>query len=359
MITDTDTKWSIEIKKTSTPQLDGQLKKKELKFGRTFSDHMFVARYENGKWETPRIKPFENISLSPASSLIHYGQSIFEGLKAFRTPKEEILVFRPEENWKRLNLSAERMCMPMLPKSYFIEGLKELLNLDRAWVPSGPTSSLYIRPFMFATDEFLGVKPSETYQFMIITSPSGSYYNEPVKVKIETTYSRAAAGGVGSAKTAGNYAASLYPAKLAQEEGFHQLIWTDSKEHRYIEESGTMNLMCVIDGTLMTPPLSKTILPGITRNSVLTLAKEWGIPVEERRISVDELREAYQNGKLEEAFGVGTAATVAHIHSIGYQGENWILPPVEDRKVSNRLLQFLTRLQRGQEEDKFGWNLRV
>ncbi len=238
-----------------------------------------------GKWQDARITPFADMKMSPANSALHYGQSIFEGLKAFRSESEDkILIFRPEENCKRLNRSAKRMCMPEIPEELFMEGLSQLVDLDRKWVPNKEDSSLYVRPFMFATDEYIGVRPSETYRFIIFTSPVGSYYSEPVKVKIETHYTRAVSGGTGAAKTAGNYAASLYPAKLAQEQGYHQLIWTDGKEHKYIEEAGTMNIMFVIGNKLRTAPLTDTILPGITRASVLQMAKDWGLDVQEKPV---------------------------------------------------------------------------
>jgi branched-chain amino acid aminotransferase len=330
-----------------------------LRFGREFSDHMLVMDYADGEWQTPTIKPFENLSISPAMSALHYGQSIFEGMKAYKSDAGEVLLFRPEENMKRMNRSAVRMCMPEIPIDLFKEGLTELMRLDSAWVPPSEDASLYIRPFMFATDEYIGVKPSDTYRFMIFTCPVHGYYTEPLRVKIETEYTRAADGGVGYAKAAGNYAASLYPAKLGQEQGYHQLVWTDGVEHKYIEESGTMNIMFVIGDKLITPSTSQTILSGITRDSVITLAKDWGMTVEERRISVDEIIMAAGDGSLKEAFGAGTAATIAQIAVIGHNGTDFELPEVKTREFSNKVYDHLSELKRGNAEDKFNWVYRL
>ena len=254
-----------------------------------------------------------------------------------------------------MNVSADRMCMPYLPEDVFMEGLRSLLKLDRDWIPSSEGSSLYIRPFMFSADEYIGIRPSQDFTFMIINSPVGPYYSTPVKVKIETHFTRAVEGGTGFAKAGGNYGGSLYPAKLAQEKGYHQLIWTDGKEHKYVEESGTMNVMFVFDNTLVTPSLGDSILRGITRDSVLALAKHWGVKVEERRVSVAEVVDGLKSGRLTEAFGAGTAATIAHIELIGYEEKNYYLPPVEKRKFSNRVLQELDGIKRGLIEDSFGW----
>ncbi|MDE0470970.1 MAG: branched-chain amino acid aminotransferase, partial [Ekhidna sp.] len=324
-------------------------------FGKDFSDHMFVADYKNGEWQNLKITPYQDFAISPASATLHYAQSIFEGLKAHKNKNGEILVFRPDANAKRLIKSAERMCIPPIPEDLFLEAIDRLLALDKEWVPDSPGTSLYIRPFLFADEVFIGVRPSETYKFMIITGPVGGYYSEPVKVKIEKHFTRASKGGVGYAKTAGNYAASLYPAQKANEQGYHQLIWTDSQNHEFIEESGTMNIMFVIDGKLITPPTSDSILPGITRESALILARDWGLKVEERPVRVDEVIKATKNNTLTEAFGIGTAATVSHIQTIGYEGEDFELPPVKTRKVSNRLLDALTKIKLGETEDPYGW----
>lgn len=342
-------------KKSRLPQVDFD----NIIFGRQFSDHMFMVDYTDGKWHDARIVPYAPIPLSPAMHALHYGQSIFEGMKAYRNNREEIYLFRPEENFKRLNNSAERMCMPSLPKEIFMDALNELIRLDQDWVPRKEGSSLYIRPFMFATDEFIGVKPSETYRFMIFTCPVNSYYTEPVRVKIETVYSRACEGGVGRAKAAGNYAAALYPARLGQQEGYHQLVWTDAKEHKYIEESGTMNIMFNIGDKLVTPPTSGTILPGITRNSVITIARDWGLNVEETSVHVDEVINALKKGTLKEAFGMGTAATIAHIKLIGYRNKKYELSDPDSSYFSHKVSKYLEDLRRGYVEDKFNWTYQV
>lgn len=326
-------------------------------FGREFSDHMFIADFKNGQWSEGEIMPYQPISFGPSMSALHYGQAIFEGMKAFRSEEngEDILLFRPCENARRFNKSAVRMCMPEVPEELFINALKELVDLDRAWVPKNEGGSLYMRPFMFATDEFIGMKPSESYRFCIFTCPVGAYYAEPVRVKLERQYIRSAAGGTGAAKCAGNYAGSMYPARLAQEKGYHQLMWTDAKEHKYIEESGTMNLMFIINNRIITAPTSDTILPGITRKSILQLAREWGYQVEERYLAVDELVEALKIGTLQEAFGVGTAATIAHIALIHAEGTDFNLPAIEQREFSNRAKKELRNIQRGIVADKYGW----
>lgn len=326
-----------------------------LSFGKTYADHMFVSDYEEGEWRNHRILPFRDLRISPANAALHYAQSIFEGLKAHRSESGEILLFRPDANAKRMARSAERLCMPPIPEELFLGAIDELVKLDQDWVPDQLGTSLYIRPLQFATDPFIGVKPSESYTFIVITGPVGNYYSEPVKVKIEKHFTRASKGGVGAAKTAGNYAASLYPAQQAQAQGYHQLIWTDGQNHEFIEEAGTMNIMFVINDTLITPPTSDSILPGITRESAIILAKEWGIKVEERPVRVDEVIEAIENDTLTEAFGIGTAATISHIKTIGYEGKDYELPPVDSRPLSKRILESLTKIKFGQAEDKYGW----
>ncbi|MEO9533309.1 MAG: branched-chain amino acid aminotransferase [Crocinitomicaceae bacterium] len=327
-----------------------------LPFGKVFSDHMFEIDYADGKWGTPTIVPFKNLELHPATSALHYGQAIFEGLKAQRTESGEVVIFRPDMNAKRFNESAARMCMAELPEQLFLDGLKTLLEIDKDWVPNNEGQSLYIRPFMIATDDYVGIRPSEKYKFIIITSPVGAYYSEPVKVKIETYYTRAAEGGVGRAKAAGNYASSLYPAKLAAEEGFRQLIWTDAKTHTFIEEAGTMNVVFVINDTIITPDETKdTILKGITKRSVLEIAKDWGYKVEERAVTVDEVMTAIKNGSLQDAFGAGTAATIAPISHIGYDGTTYELPSIESREFSNKVKNYITDYKTGKVEDKFNW----
>ena len=349
---------NIQITKTSESRL-AQIDFDNIPFGRVFSDHMFIAEYKEGAWHKPSIFPYGNIPVSPAASMIHYGQSIFEGMKAFKSDSGDVLVFRPEKNWERMNKSAERMCMPNIPREIFMEGLKQLIDLDRNWVPQNEGSSLYIRPFLFANDALLGVKPSETYLFMIITAPVGPYYSKPLHLKIETNYTRAALGGVGFAKAAGNYGAAMYPAMMAQKQGIDQLIWTDAKEHKYLEEAGTMNMMAVIDGTLVTPPLTSTILPGVTRESFLQLAQDNGYKTEERRISIDEVLSAVREGRLTELFGVGTAATTAQVEKLTFEDQTFELPAVEGREISNKIGKLILDIKKGATEDTHHWNLKI
>ncbi|MGB1102151.1 MAG: branched-chain amino acid aminotransferase [Crocinitomicaceae bacterium] len=350
---------NIKIEKVESSRIDS-VDFNNLPFGKFFSDHMFEMNYADGKWGTPTIVPFQNLSLHPATSALHYGQAIFEGLKAQKNENGEVLVFRPDMNAKRFNESAVRMSMQPIPEEIFLEGLRTLLNLDRAWVSSKPGQSLYIRPFMIATDDYVGIRPSEKYKFLIITSPVGAYYSEPVKVKIETKYTRAAAGGIGRAKAAGNYAASLYPAKLAAEQGYRQLIWTDAKTHTCIEEAGTMNIIFQIGDKLITPSEEDdTILKGITKRSVVQIAKDWGVEVEERKVTIAEVIEALENGTLKDAFGAGTAATIAHISEIGYEGNDYKLPAIEDRELSNKIKNYISEYKSGKLEDKFNWLMRI
>jgi branched-chain amino acid aminotransferase len=281
-------------------------------------------------------------------------------MKAYRNQANEVVLFRPELNAQRFAESAARMCMPAVPEDLFIAAVKQLVQMDQAWVTNKPGYALYIRPFMFATDEFVGIKPSDTYKFVIINSPVGAYYAEPVRVKIEEHYTRAAIGGVGRAKAAGNYGASLYPAKLAQQEGFHQLVWTDAKTHSFIEESGTMNIMFVINDTLITPSEdADTILRGTTKRTVIEVAKQMGIPVEERTVSVEEIITAAKNNTLQEVFGAGTAATIAQIALIGYRDERIELPALETRQISNRIKDYLDAVKSGEQPDTNHWVLKV
>ncbi len=348
----------IEIQKKAQGTAN-QVDWDNLPFGRVFSDHMFVMDYEDGQWKNPVIKPFDDLKLSPATSVLHYGQTFFEGMKAYKTDDGEVLLFRPEENARRFNVSGERMCMPEVPVDLFMEALKTLLDIDRDWVPANPECSLYIRPFMIAMDPFVGIKPSDSYKFIIFTCPVGAYYTESVAVKIETEYSRAVEGGTGYAKAGGNYAGSLYPAKLAQDKGYRQLIWTDAKEHKYIEEAGTMNVMFHIGDKIITPKSSDTILAGITRRSVVDIAKDWGYTVEERTVSVEEVMDAIKNGTLKEAFGAGTAATIAQIKLIHHDGVDYPLPDPEKAEFSNKVRSYLNSYKHGHEEDKFNWIVRV
>lgn len=325
-------------------------------FGKVFSDHMFLMNYEDGKWQKGRILPFQNLSLNPASSVIHYGQSIFEGMKAFRTADGKVNLFRPDKNIERFNKSAVRMCMPEVDPEVFMEALDQLIRIDKDWVPASDEASLYIRPFMFATDEYIGVKPSQNYSFMIFTCPVGKYYAGEVKVKVEKKYVRSAQGGTGFAKAAGNYAGALYPARLAQEEGYDQLIWTDAKEHKYIEESGTMNIAFRSGNKILTPAVSETILNGITRESAMQLARDWGYEVEERRVSVEEILQLLKTGGLDEAFGLGTAATVAPIRVIGFEGTDYELSPYSEWELAPKLSKEMDNLKRGRTQDVHGWN---
>jgi branched-chain amino acid aminotransferase len=344
----------ISIKKVTQSRIN-QVDFSNIPFGKIYTDHMFMADFKDGEWGNYRILPYGYMPISPATPALHYGQSIFEGMKAIKNESGEALVFRAKDNWKRMNVSGHRLCMPHLPEDLFMDSLSAIIDLDRDWIPTAEGSSLYIRPFMFSADEYIGIRPSEAFTFMIILCPVGAYYSTPVKVRIETHYTRAVAGGTGYAKAGGNYGGAIYPAKLAQDKGYHQLVWTDGKNHEYIEESGTMNVMFVIDGTLVTPELSDSILAGITRDSVLTLAREWGMKVEERKISVKELRSALETGKVTEAFGAGTAATIAHIELVGFDDKDYYLPPIAERKFANKVFDELEGIKRGKRPDTFGW----
>lgn len=344
----------IAIQRTTKSRIN-EIDFTKLVFGRQFSDHMFIVDYADGEWKTPQIMPFQDLQFNPSMFSIHYGQSIFEGLKAYRFADDSINVFRPEEHAKRFNISAERMCMPEVPEELFLSGLKALLNVDSEWVPKEKGCSLYIRPVMFATDQFLGVAPSQTYKFIIFTSPVSSYYSGQVKVLVEEEYVRAAEGGTGYVKVAGNYAASLLPAKKALEKGYNQILWTDCKEHKYIEECGTMNVMFQLNDTIVTPALSTSILSGITRKSVIELAKKWGYKIEERKVSVEEIVEAHKNNTLNDAFGSGTAATITHISHIGYRGTDFDIPTNKPREFSKKAEEYLTKLKTGESEDYMNW----
>jgi len=344
-----------KVKESRVKQVDWD----NLPFGKVFSDHMLVMDYSDGEWQQPEIMPFGSLDLHPATSAIHYGQSVFEGMKANKDENGEVLLFRPEMNAHRFAESCERMCMPEIPEDLFVELVKRTVDIDRDWIPSKEGYSLYVRPYMFATDDFIGIKPSDNYKFIIFTCPVGAYYSKPVSVKIEEFYTRAAQGGVGRAKTAGNYAASLYPAKKAQEEGFHQLIWTDALEHKYIEESGTMNILFEIDGVLVTPAEDMdTILRGVTKRSAVEIAEHWGVKVEERKVEVQEIVQALREGRVTDAFGAGTAATIAQVGKIGFRDEMFVLAPVESRGISNRIKKYLVDLKSGKIEDEMNWVIR-
>ncbi|MFN8310244.1 MAG: branched-chain amino acid aminotransferase [Chitinophagales bacterium] len=347
--------YKISIEKNPISSLSN-IDFKDLPFGKYFSDHMFVADYYDGEWHDARIIPFGDFSLHPATSAIHYGQSIFEGMKAERDIDGNPIVFRPLKNWNRLNISAERMAMPSVPENLFMNALDRLLALDKDFIPKEPLSSLYIRPFLFATEKYVGIRVAESYRFAIFTCPVGAYYTKPVKVFISDKYVRAAPGGVGFAKAAGNYGAAMMPMREAQKMGYDQLLWLDGIHHKYFQEIGTMNIFFVIDGVLVTPGLDQgTILDGVTRDSIIRLAEDEGYIVQERDISVDEVINAYHEHKLEDMFGCGTAAVLSHIASFHYKGEDYELPPVELRERSNKLKQRLMDIKSGKAEDVFGW----
>lgn len=304
------------VEKSGINQIDWN----NLPFGKYFTDHMLEADYVDGAWTNIQIRPYSSLSLSPATAVFHYGQAIFEGIKAYRNADGKISIFRPEENWKRFNLSAARLEMPQVPEQLFLEGMRELIKLDQAWVPATPECSLYIRPFMIATDPVIGVKPSETYKFMVILSPSGPYYLAPMKIYVEEKYTRAAPGGVGFSKNAGNYAGSMLATSIARKKGYDQVLWTDAFEHKYLQEVGVMNVFFLIGNTAITPSLEEgTILAGITRNSAIEVLKEMGYQVEERPILIDEVIAAHEAGTLREIFGTGTAATIAMIQQLTYR----------------------------------------
>jgi branched-chain amino acid aminotransferase len=328
-------------------------------FGTNYSDHMFVTDYADGQWGDARVIPFGPMPLSPATTALHYGQSLFEGFKAHRTADGRIAVFRPQANHARLNRTAARLAMPEIPASLFQEGLMTLLRTDREWTPYREGGSLYIRPVYFGTDNSLMVRPASRYRFTIFTSPGGPYFAQPIRLLAEETYVRAFVGGTGDAKTAGNYGGGLLAAKLAQAKGYHNVMWLDGKDREFIEESGVMNIMFVIDGVAITPALSGTILPGVTRDSVLTLLREWKQPVEERPISVDEVVAAHASGRLQEAFGIGTAAIIAPIAAIGYRGKDMEIATGVTDSLAKKIYTRLTNIQTGKEPDTHGWLVTV
>lgn len=344
----------IKVTRTKASRLS-QVDFDNIPFGRVFSDHMLVADFEKGAWRAPEIVPFGPFQLAPSTTALHYGQSIFEGMKAYRTVEGKAVLFRARDNFQRMNRSAERMVMPAIPESVFIDGLKELVRLDAEWIPNKEGSSLYLRPLMFANDDYIGVRPSDSYRFVIFTCPVGQYYSEPVKLWVTRKYVRAAEGGTGEAKTAGNYAASYYAAKQAQDKGYHNVLWLDGKEHRYVEECGTMNVFFVIDGVAVTPALSGTILRGVTRDSAITLLRERKVKVEERRVSIEEIHEAHAKGKLQECFGAGTAATISPVIQIGSDEGVLHLPPDEEREEGPALLKELNDIRLGRVPDRHGW----
>ena len=330
-------------------------------FGKTFTDHMLFCRFSDGKWEEPIIQPFQDIVLSPAAQVFHYGQSIFEGMKAYKDDNDNTFLFRPNKNLDRFNQSARRMAMPEIPEAIFLDGIKELLRVDEAWVPKQDGTTLYIRPHMYATEPIITARASNEYNFIIFCSVVNSYYTKPLSVKIETNYSRAASGGIGFAKTGGNYAASFNPTMQAQNEAYDQLIWTDACTHEYIEEAGTMNVFFRIGDQLITTPSSDTILNGVTRDSVIMLAKDKGFDVNVRAISVNEVLQELKDNRLKEAFGVGTAVIVNHFKNIGYKGEDFSIPvPTrEEDSMGLTLKKALTNIQLNKAADPFGWREKV
>lgn len=353
---------NIKLQKTTAPK-EKPKKGQPLGFGHIFTDHMFVMNYTSGKgWYDPRIIPYGEISLDPSAMVFHYGQTMFEGLKAYKNEKDEVFLFRPDMNAKRANHSNERLCIPQIPEEDFVEAIKAVVNVDRDWIPTEPGTSLYIRPFVIATDAFLGVAPSENYLFIVILSPSGAYYESglaPVGIWIEDEYVRAVRGGMGFAKTGGNYAASLIAQVKAHDGGFSQVLWLDGVERKYIEEVGAMNIFFKINGKIVTPMLNGSILPGITRDSIIHVCEDWGYEVEERKISVEELINAARSGALEEVFGTGTAAVVSPVGKLRYENEIMEIGGGEIGELTQKLYDELTGIQWGKRADAYGWRVKV
>ncbi len=348
---------SIKITRTQQSKINS-IDFKNLGFGTEFSDHMLVCDYKNGAWGVPEIVPYQAISLMPSSKIFHYGQSIFEGMKAYKDSDKKTWLFRPDENFKRFNISAKRLAIPELPETVFMDGLKALLKVDDQWIPTQDGSSLYIRPIIFATGEGFHASPADAYKFIICTAPSGAYFAGKVKVLIEQNYSRSANGGVGFAKAGGNYAGQFYPTQLAIDKGYDQVIWTDDNTHEYIEEAGAMNIFVRINDTLITGPTSDRILDGITRKSILDIAKDEGIKVDVRKFTVTEVIEASKNGSLKEMFGAGTAAVISPIAGFGFKDTDYNLPELEN-PIAQRLKNRITDIQTNKAEDLFGWTVNV
>jgi branched-chain amino acid aminotransferase len=348
-------KHNIKITKAEHSRIK-EVDKNDLHFGKHYSDHMFIAECDHGKWKNARIEPFHNLSLHPATSCLHYGQLIFEGMKAFKDAKGNALLFRPDMNLERINISARRMAMPEVPEQLFMDALTELVKIDKQWIPTGPGFSLYLRPFMMAVDEFIGIRPTEKFQLVIICSPAPPYYSHPVKVMTTDKYVRAFPGGAGYAKAAGNYGASMIALREAIANGYDQVLWLDAVDHRYAEEIGTMNVFFVIDDVFITPSLeNETILDGVTRECVIFLARQMGATVEERKVDMEEIVEANKSGRLQDAFGTGTAASIAPISQIQYGGQDHVLPPVEDRVWYKKIKTTLEDIKTGKIDDEFGW----
>ncbi len=345
---------NIKITKTKQSRLD-DVDFNNLTFGNIFSDHMFITDFDGEQWTDPRIVPFGRLDLHPAIMALHYGQAIFEGMKASQRNDGQPLLLRPEMHAKRINASARRMCMQEIPEELFLEALHKLVGLDHKWIPPQEGSALYIRPYMFASDEFIGVRPSIRYKFIIFTCPVGPYYSKPVRLKAELEYIRAAVGGTGEAKAAGNYAGALLPTLLAQKEGFDQILWMDAKEFRYIQEVGTMNVFFVIGDKVVTPETDGAILKGITRDMIMTILREKGYTVEERPVDIHELVDAHQNGLLKEAFGTGTAAVVAPISEIAYKDQIITLPAITEESIGSIAKNEINGLRSGRIEDTHNW----
>lgn len=348
----------ISVTKAETSKLNN-LDLENLPFGRFFSDHMLEADYENGEWKNIEIKPYQPLLLSPSLAALHYGQAIFEGIKAYKDRNGNPFIFRPYDNFHRFNISAERMQMPAVPEELFIEGMRQLIALDKNWIPSSADHSLYIRPFMFSSDEVIGVKPSDTYKFMIILSPTGPYYSAPMRIYVEEKYVRAAPGGVGYAKAAGNYGAAMLATAEAKKKGYDQVLWTDVNEHKYVQECGTMNVFFVIGDKAITPGLEQgTILGGVTRLSTITLLQEMGLTVEERDLSIDEVIAAYKAGTSIEVFGTGTAATISLIKELRYK--DFVMEfDVDAWKTAPTVKKWITDIREGRREDKYNWMWKV
>lgn len=347
----------IKIQKIDKSRIDN-VDFENLVFGNVFSDHMFECDFKNGVWQNPTIKPYGPLTLSPAAKVFHYGQAVFEGMKAFKDENGKIWLFRPDQNAKRINKSAARLAIPEFPEDLFFEALTTMVRLDENWVKKGAGNSLYIRPFVFATQAGVGASPSTEYKFMILMSPAQAYYTGDIKVEIAEHYSRSANGGVGAAKAAGNYAAQFFPTNLAREKGFQQIIWTDASNHEYLEEAGTMNVFFRVNDTLLTAPISDRILDGVTRKSVIALAKKDNIEVEERRVLVSEIVEASNNGTLKEIFGAGTAAVISPIDAFSFQNKTHNLAKQDD-SFASKFKKELTDIQYNRSEDPFGWRFEV
>ncbi|WP_299184575.1 branched-chain amino acid aminotransferase [uncultured Aquimarina sp.] len=347
----------IEITKINESKIS-QVDFENLAFGKVFTDHMFICDYVNGEWQTPKIVPYGPLTLDPSARVFHYGQAVFEGMKAYKDDQGDTFLFRPDENFKRINKSAERLAMPEFPEEYFFDGLNTLLKLDNEWIKSGFGNSLYIRPFVIATQPSVSASEADEYRFMIICSPAQSYYSGDVSVLVAEKFSRSASGGFGYAKAAGNYAGQFYPTKLAKEQGYQQIIWTDSNTHEYVEEAGTMNVFFRINDTLLTAPVSDRILDGITRKSLIALAEKQGYNVEVRPIKVSEVVDAFKNGSLKEIFGAGTAAVVSPVKAFGYKGEHYELEKQENSYASH-FKKALMDIQYNKAEDAFGWRTKV